>query len=66
MQKKQTCNFLVTIAINFISSKHTNEERVIHSKSFNTEIMINDKEDEAIEEVVVTLSLIVFSYYIMF
>ena len=50
MQKKQTCNFLVTIAINFISSKHTNEERVIHSKSFNTEIMINDKEDEAIEE----------------
>ena len=66
MQKKQTCNFLVTIAINFISSKHTNEERVIHSKSFNTEIMINDKEDEAIEEVVVTLSLIMFSYYIMF
>ena len=38
------------IGINFVSSKDNNEERVIHSKSDNIEIMINDKGDEVIEE----------------
>ena len=34
------------IAIKFISSKDTDEERVMHSKSDNIEIMINVKADE--------------------
>ena len=44
----------LTIAINFISTKDVDEERVMHSKSDNMEIMINDKADEVI--------LIVFIY----
>ena len=40
----------LTLAINFISLKDNDEERVIHSKSDNIEIMINDKADEVIEE----------------
>ena len=39
-----------TITISFISSKVDNdEEHVMHWKSDNTEIMINDKSDEVIE-----------------
>ena len=37
-------------AINFMSSKNNDEERVLHSKSDDIEIMPNDKEDEVIEE----------------
>ena len=33
---------LLAIAINFISSKSNNEERVTHAKCDNIEIMIND------------------------
>ena len=41
----------LTISVNFISSKDDNdEERVMHSKSDNMEIMINDKGDEDIEK----------------
>ena len=40
----------LTIAINSISSRDTDEERAMHSKSDNMEIMINDKADEVIEE----------------
>ena len=36
----------MTIAINFISSKDNDEEGVMHSKSDNKEIIINDKADE--------------------
>ena len=39
--------FKVTIRINFISSKK--EERVMHSKSDNIEIMISDKAAEVIK-----------------
>ena len=39
------------ISINFISSKDNDEERVMHSKSDNKEMMINDKKDEVIEEI---------------
>ena len=39
-----------TIVINFISSKDIDEERVMHSNSNNIEIMIYDKVDEVIEE----------------
>ena len=45
-----TWKFQLTIAINFISSKDNDEERVMHSKNDNIEIMINDKAGENIEE----------------
>ena len=38
------------IAINFISSKDTDEECVMNSKSDDIEIMINHKADEVKEE----------------
>ena len=40
----------LTIAINFIYSKDTNEKCLIHSKSNNIEIMIYKKADKAIQE----------------
>ena len=40
----------LAIAINFISSKDTNEERAIHSKRDNIEIVIYGKAHEVIEE----------------
>ena len=40
----------MTIANNFISSLGNGEERKMHSKSDNVEIMINDKADEVIKE----------------
>ena len=39
----------MTMAINFISSKDTCEERVIYSKSVNIKIMICDKIYEVIK-----------------
>ena len=39
------------IAINFISSKDNDEERVMYPKSDNIEIMINDEVDEVIKKV---------------
>ena len=38
------------IVINYISSKDTNEEQIMHSKNDNIEIMIDDKPDEPIKE----------------
>ena len=41
----------LTIKVNFISYEDDNdEEREIHSKSDNIEIMMNDEVDEVIEE----------------
>ena len=40
----------LAIAINFMSSKDNYKERVIHSKSENIKIKINDKADDAIVE----------------
>ena len=40
----------LTIAINFISSIDNDEERVMHSKNDDQEIMINDEADELIEK----------------
>ena len=65
------------ISINFISSKDNDEERVMHSKSDNKEMMINDKKDEVIEEIfrsllsryqigLETLRMVVISYLILF
>ena len=39
------------IAINFIASKNSNEERVIHSRRDNIDIMSDDKADEGITEI---------------
>ena len=39
-----------TWKINFISSKDNDEERAMHSKSDNIEILINDQGDEVIKE----------------
>ena len=50
LKKSETCKIQLTIAINFISSKDNDEERVMHSKSDNIEIMINDEADEVIKE----------------
>ena len=37
------------MAIDFISSKDNDEERVMHSENDNKEIKFNDKADEGIE-----------------
>ena len=50
LKKSDTWKNQLKIAINFISSKDNDEERVMHSKSGNIEIMINSKRDEVIEE----------------
>ena len=76
MQKIQ-----LTIANNFISLIDNGEECVMHSKSDNIEIMINDEADEVIKELFdslknryqnnlesmkgVSLFLIMFSYCII-
>ena len=45
-----TLNIQLTLVINFISSKGTNDESLVHPKSDNIEIMVNDAADEVIEE----------------
>ena len=50
LKKCHTWKIQSAIANNFISSIDNNEEHVIHSKSDNIEIMINDEADEVIKE----------------
>ena len=45
-----TWKIQLPIAINFISLKDNDEERAIHSKNDNKEIMINDKAVKVIEK----------------
>ena len=40
----------LTIAINFVSSKDSDETRIMRSKSDNTEIMMGNETDKTIEE----------------
>ena len=40
----------LAIAINFVSSIDDDEERVMHSKSDDIQIMINDEAEEVIKE----------------
>ena len=47
--KSDTWKIYLTIAINFLSSKDSDEVRVMHSKNDNIVIIINDKAYEAIE-----------------
>ena len=50
LKKSDTWKIELIITINFISSEDDNdEERVMHSKSDNIEIMISDKADEVIK-----------------
>ena len=49
LKKSDTWKIQLIIAINFVSSKDTDEEREIHSKSDYIDIMICDKADEVIK-----------------
>ena len=48
-QKSDTCKIQFTIANNFSFSIDNEEERVMHSKSDNIEIMISDQADEVVK-----------------
>ena len=50
IKTSDTWKIQLTIAINFISSIDNDERRLMHSKSDNIEIIINDEEDEVIKE----------------
>ena len=50
LKKSDTWKIQLTISNNFISSLDNDEERVMHSKSDNIEIMINDEADEVMEQ----------------
>ena len=50
LKKSDTWKIQVTIANNFISPIDNDEEHLVHSKSDNIEIMINDEADEVIKE----------------
>ena len=50
LRKHDIWNIQLTIATNFLSNRETDEERVMYSKIDNIEIIINDKIDEAMEE----------------
>ena len=50
LKKPDTWKIKLTIAINCISFKDTDEEAVIYSQSDNKEIMIYDKTDEVTQE----------------
>ena len=49
-EKSDTWKIQLKIAIKFMSSKDNDEERVMHSKSDNIEIMVNDKAQWVIED----------------
>ena len=49
LKKYDMWKIQLTIAINFISSKDNGENRVMHLKSNNIEIMVNDEADEVIK-----------------
>ena len=50
LQKSGTWKIQLTIAINFISSKDIDEERLMHSKSYNIEFMSYDNANEVTNE----------------
>ena len=81
LKKSDTWKIQLTIANNFISSTDNDDERVMHSKSDNIKIIINNESDEVMKELfdsldyryrvicnqwkVVTLSSIIFIYWII-
>ena len=56
LQKFGTWNVQLTVAINFISSKDVDEERVMHLNSDNTEFMTYDNENDVVDELFESLS----------
>ena len=50
LKKSDTWKIQLTISNNFNSSLDNDEERVLHSKSDNIEIMINDEADGVMEQ----------------
>ena len=56
-KKSDTWKVQLAIANNFISSIDNDEKRVMHSKSDNIEIMINDKTDEVTKELFDSLKI---------
>ena len=50
IRKSDTWKIQLTIAINLVFSNDTEEMHVMHSKSFNIELMIYDNVNEVIEE----------------
>ena len=50
LKKSDTWKIQLKIAMNSISSKDNDEERAIHSKIDNIEIMINDEADEVVKK----------------
>ena len=57
LKKYDTWKTQLTITNNFISSKGNDEERAMHSKSDNIEIMMNYKADEIIRELFDSLKI---------
>ena len=49
LKKSDTSKFELAMTNNFISSVDIDKEHVMHSKSDNVEIMINDEADEIIK-----------------
>ena len=49
-KQKRMVNNQLTMQINFISSKDSEETRTIHTKSHNIEIMMGNKTDEIIKK----------------
>ena len=50
LKKSDTWKIQLTIANNLISCIDNDEERLMHSKSHNIEIMINDEADDVIKD----------------
>ena len=55
LKKSNTWRIQLTLTISFTSSKDNNEKYVMHSKSDNKEIMINDKADKVIKKLFTSL-----------
>ena len=51
LQESGTKKTQLTIAINFISCKDVNQERVMHLKSNNEEFMIHDNANDIVDKV---------------
>ena len=57
LKKSDTWKIQFTIPDDFTSSIDNDEEHVMHSKSDNIEIMINDEADEVIKELFIHLKV---------
>ena len=58
LKQSDTWKFQLTITINFIFSKDDNdEERVMHSKSDNMEIIISEEVDEIIKNFLICFKI---------